>query len=98
MKNTGRTYILHGVLNIVCELPMMLVVGMWTLLVGTHLDGALGRAVCYLPMLLPLTSCIIGIVRGARGGGHTPGARACFIMSSVGAVLFAALMCFALTL
>ena len=98
MKNNRRTYILHGVLNIVCELPMMFAVGMWTLLIGTHFDGALGRAVCYLPMLLPLASCVIGIVRGARRGRETPGARACLIMSAVGAVLFAALMCFALAL
>lgn len=70
MKGTKISFVVHGIINIVMHLPVLIATSFWGLIViGVfNLDSITDPfwyTVTMFPLLIPPVSCIAGIIRGA---------------------------------
>ena len=69
MKDTKKSFLIHGIINNVMHLPVLIATSFWSLLIiGIfNLDTVTDpfwNAVTMCPLLIPPVSCIVGIIRG----------------------------------
>ena len=89
MKNNKSPFVIHGIINIVIHIPMLIITSFWGLLiVGIfNLDSIIDPfwyAVTMFPLLIPPVSCIVGIIRGSISFKKDKNARLCLILSIIG--------------
>ena len=89
MKDTKSSFVIHGTINIVISLPMLIATSIWSMLIiGIfNLDSITDPfwyAVTMCPLLIPPVSCIVGIIRGFINFKKDTYARWCLILSIIG--------------
>ena len=89
MKDSKNSFLVHGIINIVMPLPVLIATSFWGLLLiaifnlGTLTDP-FWLAVSMCPLLIPPISCIVGIIRGFKNFKKDTYARWCLILSIIG--------------
>ena len=71
MKDSKNTFLVHGIINIVMHLPVLIATSFWgLLLIGIFnldtLTDPFWYAVSMCPLLIPPISCIVGIIRSFK--------------------------------
>ena len=89
MKDTKNSFLIHGIINIVMHLPMLIATSFWSLLIIVifNLDtitDPFWYAVTMCPLLIPPVSCLVGIIRGFKYFKKDTYARWCLILSIIG--------------
>ena len=89
MKNIKNSFLVHGIINIVMHLPVLIATSFWSLLIiGIfNLDtitDPFWYTVTMCPLLIPPISCIVGIIRGFINFKKDAYARWCLILSIIG--------------
>lgn len=93
MKDTKNSFVIHGIINIVIHLPMLiatsfgglLIVGIFNL---DSLTEPFWYAVAMFPLIIPPVSCIAGIIRGSINLKKYKNARLCLILSIIGFLIY----------
>lgn len=93
MKKSQNSYIIHGIINIVMHIPMLIATSIWGLLIiGTcNLDTIAEPhwyVVSMLPWLIPTISCTVGTIRGILNAKNDKKARLCLILSIIGFFIY----------
>ena len=89
MKDTKKSFLIHGIINNVMHLPVLIATSFWGLLIiGIFnldtLTDPFWYAVTMCPLLIPPVSCIVGIIRGFINFKKDTYARWCLILSIIG--------------
>ena len=97
MKDNEKSFVIHGIMNIVIHLPVLIATSLWVLLMIGIFDlnsitDPFWYAVTMFPLLIPPVSCIIGIIRGSLGFKKHKSARVCLILSVIGLFLYIGIM------
>ena len=97
MKNTKSFLIIHGIINIVIPLPMLIATSFWSMLIIVifNLDSITDPfwyMVTMFPLLIPPVSCIVGIIRGFKKIKKDAHARWCLILSVIGLFVYVGMM------
>ena len=85
--------LIHGIINVCIHIPALLATSFWGLfIIGIfNLDSITNPFwyfVTMFPILLPLISCIIGIIRGIIFIKHNRFAKVCLLLSILGIFLY----------
>ncbi len=93
MKDTKSSLVVHGIINIIIPLPMLIATSIWsTLIIGIfNLDSITDPfwyMVTMFPLLIPPVSCIVGIIRGFKNLKKDTHARWCLILSIIGLFVY----------
>ena len=99
MKGTKKTFLIHGIMNNVMHLPVLIATSFWGLLIiGIfNLDtitDPFWYAVTMCPLLIPPVSCIVGIIRGFINFKKDTYARWCLILSIIGLFIYVGFIIF----
>ena len=89
MKDKKNSFLIHGILNIVMHLPVLIATSFWSLIIigifnPDILTDPFWYAVTMCPLLISPISCIVGIIRGIKNFKKDRYARWCLILSIVG--------------
>ena len=89
MKDTKKSFLIHGIINNVIHLPVLIATSFWGLLIigSFNLDTIaepFWYAVIMCPLLIPPVSCMVGIIRGFINFKKDAYARWCLILSIIG--------------
>ena len=71
MKDSKNSFLVHGIINIVMHLPVLIATSFWgLLLIGIFnldtLTDPFWYAISMCPLLIPPISCIVGIIRSFK--------------------------------
>jgi len=93
MKDAKISFVVHGTINIIIPLPMLIVTSFWSLLIigMFNLDSItepFWYMVTVLPLLIPPVTCIVGIIRGFINYKKDTYARWCLILSIIGLLVY----------
>ncbi len=93
MKNTKNSFLIHGIINIVMHLPVLMATSFWSLLIIgifnlNTLTDPFWFAVTMCPLLIPPVSCIVGIIRSLKKFKKDAYARWCLILSIIGLLTY----------
>ena len=83
------SFIIHGIINIVMPLPVLVATSFWSLqIIGIFnldtIDNPFWSAVTMCPLLIPPICCTVGIIRGFKNLKNDIYARWCLILSTIG--------------
>ena len=89
MKANKNSFLIHGIINNVLHLPVLIATSFWgMMLIGIFnldtLTDPFWYAVTMCPLLIPPVSCIVGIIRGIKSFKKDRCARWCLILSIIG--------------
>ena len=89
MKKIKDSFLIHGILNIIMHLPVLITTSFWGLMIiGIFnletVTDPFWSAFTMCPLLIPPVSCIAGIIRGYRNFKRDKYARWCLTMSIIG--------------
>ena len=93
MKGTKNSFVVHGIINVVIHLPMLIATSFWGLLIiGIfNLDSItepFWYVVTMFPLLISPVSCIVGIIRGFMNFKTDKNARLCLLLSVIGLFVY----------
>ena len=93
MKDTKCSLVVHGIINIIIPLPMLIATSFWIMLIiGIFNLDSITEPFWYMvtmfPLLIPPVSCIVGIVRGFININKNTSARCCFRLSIIGLFVY----------
>ena len=96
-KESKLSLLAHGIINLTIHIPCLLFTSFWGIMIIAVFDVAeadmwIWPYVTDWPLLIPLISCIVGIVRGVRYLKRDTHARSCLIFSVIGIFLYAGMM------
>ena len=94
MKDSKSSFLIHGIINIVMHLPIIIATSFWGLfIIGTFRLDTLTKPFWYTvamcPLLIPPASCIVGIIRGFKNFKKDTCARWCLFLSIIGLFIYA---------
>ena len=89
MKAKKISFLIHGIINNVLHLPVLIATSMWSMLIigifnPDTLTDSFWYTVTMWPLLIPPVSCTVGIIRGIKNFKNDRCARWCFILSIIG--------------
>lgn len=92
MKDTNKSLILHGKINIVIHLPILIATSFWGLLIIGIFNYSITEpfwcVVTMFPLLVPPVSCIAGIIRGSINLKKYKNAPLCLTLSIIGLFIY----------
>ena len=97
MKDTKNSFLIHGIINIVMHLPVLIATSFWCMLIiGIFnldtISDPFWFVVTMCPLLIPPISCIVGIIRGFKNFKRDIYARWCLILSIIGLFTYVGLI------
>jgi len=97
MKDTKSFFVIHGIINIVIPLPMLIATSFWSLLIiGIFNLNSITEPFWYMvtmfPLLIPPVSCIVGVIRGFINLKNDTHARWCLILSIIGLFVYVSMI------
>ena len=89
MKDAKKSFLIHGIINNVLHLPVLIATSVWSMLIigifnPDTLTDPFWYAVTMCPLLIPPVSCIVGIIQGIKNFKKDRYARWCLILSIIG--------------
>lgn len=97
MKDTKNSFLIHGIINIVMHLPVLIATSFWSfLIIGIFkldtITTPFWYAVTMCPLLISPASCIVGIIRGFKNFKKDTYAQWCLILSIIGLFTYVGLI------
>lgn len=97
MRKIQNSFLRHGIINIVIHIPTLFFTSFWALsIIGIFdlwtITSTFEYVITMFPIVIPLISCVVGIVRGAIFLKRDKHAKTCLLLSVVGIFLYAGMI------